>query len=170
MEMMLKVFRILTLFLMLFILSCEKSNTRSLEVGSSAPDFVLFSIDEKKFTLSDYKGKVVLLEFWATWCPSCRMAIPEIEALYERFTGRDFIVLSINIDDENAKEKVKNFLNEYNVSYPVLLDNGHVTRMYAVRGVPTIFVLDRQQRIAKKYLGYSPGLGELLAQEIESLL
>lgn len=166
-----KVLQILTVLLTLFVLSCEKSTTKSPDIGSEAPDFVLFSIDDKKFTLSDYKGKVVLLEFWATWCPPCRMSIPELETLHERFMDKDLVVLSINIDDgENGKERVKDFLREYNVSYPVLLDNGHVTRLYAVTSIPTIYILDRQQRIINKYMGYSPGLGELLAQEIQPLL
>ena len=93
-----------------------------------------------------------------------------MEALYQRFNDRSFVLLSISIDEGgDAVEKVRAFANEYNLSYPILMDNGDASRTYAVSSIPVVYLLDKKLRIVRKYPGYVPGLGEEIADQIEIL-
>jgi len=115
------------------------------------PDFTLTDVSGKTWKFSDLRGTVVLVNFWATWCPPCRKEIPDLEALYDRFSAQGFVVLGIS-DEEAAK--VEPFILERKVSFPVLLDRGHkINEMFVVEGIPKSFVYDRE--------------GELVAQSID---
>jgi peroxiredoxin len=104
-------------------------------------DFTLADIEGKPWTLSALRGKVVLVNFWATWCPPCRKEMPDLEALYGRFQGQGFVILAIS--DEDAS-KVKPFIAERNISYPILLDPGRkINELFEVGGIPKSFVYDR---------------------------
>ncbi len=165
-----------TLFLILVLsvmfLGCKKAEEPKQVAmpGQKAPNFVLRGIDGKRVSLDDFKGKVVLIEFWATWCPPCRASIPEMEALYKEFLGKDFELVGISIDDPADSSVVKEFVKEYNMPYPVALDDGKVSKTYGVVSIPTLYLLDRDHRIVKHYFGYSPGLKDTLAAEIRALL
>jgi peroxiredoxin len=109
------------------------------------PDFTLTDISGKTCTFSELRGKVVLVNFWATWCPPCRKEMPDLEALYERFSAKGFVVLGIS-DEEAAK--VEPFIRERKVSFPVLLDPGRkVNQMFVVEGIPKTFVYDREGKL-----------------------
>ena len=113
------------LTLITVLVSCQQQSGASLRVGEEAPAFKLKNLNGQTVSLSDFDGKVVMIEFWATWCPPCRESAPEMEALYQRFNDRSFVLLSISIDEGgDAVEKVRAFANEYNLSYPILMDNG----------------------------------------------
>lgn len=108
-------------------------------------DFTLKDLSGKSWTFSELRGKVVLVNFWATWCPPCRKEMPDLETLYERFGAKGFVVLGIS--DEKAKE-VKPFILEHKVSFPVLLDPGRkVNGMFVVEGIPKSFVYDREGKL-----------------------
>jgi peroxiredoxin len=108
-------------------------------------DFSLTDLDGKSWTLKDLRGKVVLLNFWATWCPPCRKEMPDLEALYLRFKDQGFVVLAIS--DEDAA-KVTPFLAERNITYPVLLDRGRkVNEQFQIEGIPKNFVFDREGKL-----------------------
>lgn len=108
-------------------------------------DFTLKDFSGKSWTFSELRGKVVLVNFWATWCPPCRKEMPDLETLYERFSAKGFVVLGIS-DEEAAK--VEPFVRERKVSFPVLLDPGRkVNEMYAVDGIPRSFVYDREGKL-----------------------
>ena len=108
-------------------------------------NFTLADLNGKKWTLKDLRGKVVLVNFWATWCPPCRKEMPDLETLYERFQGQGLVVLSIS--DETA-DKVKPFIAERKITYPVLLDKGRkVNEEFAVEGIPHSFVYDRSGKL-----------------------
>ncbi len=109
------------------------------------PDFTLADISGRRWTFSGLRGKVVLINFWATWCPPCRKEMPDLEALYERFRGRGFVVLAIS-DEEAAK--VEPFIRERKISFPVALDPSRkVNEMFVVEGIPKSFVYDRQGKL-----------------------
>jgi peroxiredoxin len=109
------------------------------------PDFSLTDIFGKTWTFSELRGKVVLVNFWATWCPPCRKEMPDLEALYKRFSAKGFVVLGIS--DEEAT-KVAPFIRERKVSFPVLLDPGRkVNAMFVVEGIPKSFVYDREGKL-----------------------
>ncbi len=108
-------------------------------------DFTLTDLQGKNWTLKDLRGKVVLVNFWATWCPPCRKEMPDLDALYQKFQGQGLVVLAIS--DEDAG-KVRPFVAERNISYPILLDPGRkVNGLFSVEGMPKSFVYDRDGKL-----------------------
>ena len=108
-------------------------------------DFTLVDLTGRSWHLRDLKGKVVLVNFWATWCPPCRKEMPDLQALYDKYKDRGFLVLSIS-DEETAK--VSPFIAERKISYPVLLDPGRkVNDAFVVEGIPKSFVYDREGKL-----------------------
>ncbi len=108
-------------------------------------DFTLTDLQGKAWHLQDLRGKVVLVNFWATWCPPCRKEMPDLDALYNKFKDQGFVVLAIS-DEESAK--VSPFIAEHKISYPVLLDSGRkVNDAFIVEGIPKSFVYDRNGKM-----------------------
>jgi len=118
-------------------------------------DFTLTDLDGKPWNLKDLKGKVVLLNFWATWCPPCRKEMPDLEMLYRRFGAQGLIILGI--DDEEA-ETVKPFIAQQGITYPVLLDPGRkVNTLFRIEGIPKTFVYDRDGKIVAQSIDMRTG-------------
>ncbi len=112
------------------------------QVTFRAPDLTLHALDRQQVSLSSLRGQAVLVNFWATWCVPCRAEMPEIQAAYQKYRARDFVVLAINIaEDENT---VARFVQEFNLTFPVLLDrDGAISKRYQVRALPTTYFIDR---------------------------
>ncbi|MGB8887546.1 MAG: TlpA disulfide reductase family protein [Candidatus Korobacteraceae bacterium] len=109
-------------------------------------NFTLTDLQGKTWTLKDLKGKVVLVNFWATWCPPCRKEMPDLEALYNRFQEQGFVILAVSEDEETAK--VGPFIAEHKITYPILLDPGSkVNNLFQVEGIPKSFVYDREGKL-----------------------
>ena len=108
-------------------------------------DFTLKDLTGKEWTLSQLRGKVVLVNFWATWCPPCRKEMPDLDALYNEFRARGLVILAIS-DEDTAK--VQPFIAEHKYTYPILLDPGDkVNKLMAVEGIPKSFVYDREGKL-----------------------
>jgi peroxiredoxin len=108
-------------------------------------DFTLTELDGKTWTLKEQRGKVVLLNFWATWCPPCRKEMPDLESLYQQFKDQGLVILAIS--DEGAG-KVKPFIADHKVTYPILLDPGRkVNELFQIEGIPKTFVYDRTGKL-----------------------
>jgi len=123
-----------------------------LETGGPAPDFDLEAADGTPVGLKDYRGDVVLLNFWATWCAPCRTEMPLLESTFESFRDQGFVVLGIDFDE--SAELVAAFGEELGLSFPLLLDpGGKIQHLYKVRGYPTTVVLDREGRIQAYHIG-----------------
>jgi len=115
-------------------------------IEKPAPDFVLKDVEGKQVRLSDYKGKVVLLEFTTTWCPYCRKIMPYLEKIHDRYSKKDFALISVYIQE--SKKKVKSYADKHKIPYKVLLDeNGKVAEAYSVVGVPELILVNRDGRI-----------------------
>ena len=133
---------------------------------SAAPDFTLQDISGKKVRLADLKGKVVMLEFWATWCPPCRAEIPAIERLHTQYGGKGLTILAIALD-EGGWDEVKAFVAERKISYPVLKGTEDVSTDYKIRLIPETVLIDKEGNIKKQYMG---GRYEKKKKEIKALL
>ena len=134
--------------------------------ATAAPDFALQDNSGKKVRLAELKGKVVLVEFWATWCPPCRDEIPVIERLHKLYGDKGLTVLAISMD-EGDWDEVKAFAKERKISYTVLKGTEDVSTEYMVRLIPATFLIDKEGKINKQYMG---GSNEALEQDIKALL
>jgi peroxiredoxin len=122
--------------------------------AQKAPDFSLTTIDGKTMRISDYKGKVVILDFWATWCPPCRAEIPFFIELMKQYNKEELQVLGIALDDIN---RVKNFYKQNGMDYPVAIADTNTPIAYGgIQGIPTTFVIDKEGYITQRYVGYRP--------------
>lgn len=131
---------------------CTKREAPAVE-GSLAPDFTLNDLSGRPVQLSSLKGKVVLLNFWATWCPPCREEIPSMFRLNQAMQGKPFQMLAVSID-EGGKDAVQAFFKKGGAALPALLDtDGKVARRYGTTGVPETFVIDAKGVIMKKIIG-----------------
>ena len=125
----------------------------SVEVGSRAPAFAAVTLDPqpKPVTLADYRGKVVLVNVWATWCPPCREEMPSMQALYEEYAPRGFEIVAVSIDDAGAEQKVRDFVKEFGLTFDVVHDPaGQIQKTYATTGVPENFVIGADGTVRKK--------------------
>lgn len=120
--------------------------------GNSAPDFTITAIDGKKLSLSDYRGKVVLLDFWATWCTPCRAEIPAFVEMQQKYGPQGFQVIGISMDDD--AKPVKEFAQKFSINYPVAVGDDKLAQSFGgVMGLPVNFIIDRDGRIVQKFLG-----------------
>jgi len=124
-----------------------------LQPGFPAPDFSLPGLDGKTVRLNDYKGKVVFLNIWATWCPPCREEMPSMERLYQELKGQDFEILAVSVDASGAKT-VAPFVKEHRLSFPVLLDpEGTMKPLYGTTGIPESFIINKEGGIEQVVIG-----------------
>lgn len=126
------------------------SNSTGLSVGLKAPDFELENLTGEKIKLSDFQGKKVMLNFWATWCPPCKAEIPDMQKFHLE-EGDDIVILAINIDTEND---VAGFAKQMNVTFPILLDKqNNVNKVYQIISIPTSYFIDEKGLIQNKHIG-----------------
>jgi len=138
-------------------------------VNSKAPDFSLKDAYGKSLSLSSLKGKVVLVNFWATWCPPCKAEMPSMNRLYNEIRSRGFEIVAISTD--NSISPVKDFLAKNRIDFPVLFDETKsVTRQYHVFSMPTTFLIDRGGMIVEKFYGEEDWTDPVIRKKIERLL
>jgi peroxiredoxin len=131
----------------------SKVGIQAIKSGKKAPNFRLEDLKGKKSELKHFIGKVVFLNFWATWCGPCKEEMPSIEALYQKFKGKDFVFLAISVDYE-GKNSVKEFIEKKHYTFPVLLDpKCKVFDLYEVKGIPTTILIDKNGSIVGKTTG-----------------
>ncbi len=137
--------------------------------GQAAPDFVLRSATGENLRLSEYRGDVVLINFWATWCGPCRQEMPLLDDLYGRYQRVGFNLLGINIDEDSRR--AMQMVQELGVNFPVLFDeNKEVSKLYEVEAMPVTILVDREGIVRHVHHGYKPGYEEKYLTEIRSLL
>lgn len=149
-----RIVAIVLLFSIITLTGCSRKEApQPAAEGKSAPDFTVQDLVGKETRLSDLKGKVVLVNFWATWCPSCREEVPSMAALNQLMVGKPFQMLAISID-QGGKEAVEAYFQQANTFLPAYLDsNRGIGKMYDITGVPETFVIDRKGVIIKKVIG-----------------
>ncbi|NJD56472.1 MAG: TlpA family protein disulfide reductase [Nitrospirae bacterium] len=169
-------FTFLIVSLCLGISSCGKKDGKSavessVQIGSAAPDFALKDIEGKDTALSSFRGKVVLLEFWATWCPPCKASIPEMLELQKKYHERGFTVIGVSLDtDPDAAAKVARFSSDNRIVYPLLIADDSVPAAYQVMSIPTSFLISRDGTVIASYVGYFDGYSKKVSADIEKHL
>jgi peroxiredoxin len=145
-----------TYFIVMGVISLSMSTASAAKVGDLAPNFTLKSTTGANFRLSELRGEVVMINFWATWCPPCRQEMPVLEKLYSRYRNLGFQLLGVSIDEKSAK--AKNMAKRLKVNYPILFDSAKsVSELYDVDAMPTTVMVDRDGRVRHIYRGYLPG-------------
>ena len=146
-----------------------RSSPRRRRTGA---DFTLRDLGNKEVSLSDYKGKVVLVNFWATWCGPCKVEMPHLDKMDAEFESRGFEVLSISTDDARAASMVKPFIKKNGYQFTVLLDKttAVVSKYNPAKTLPYTAIIDRDGRIAHVHMGYNPGDEKKMREEILALL
>lgn len=145
----------ITLISILFALTLT-FQAQAQELSGPAPNFALKTIDGKTARLSDYKGQVVMLNFWASWCGPCREEMPLLEKIYTTYKKAGFVLLGVTIDEKVAD--AKGFLSKSPVSFPILLDSqGKTADLYNNRAMPSSYFIDRKGNLAYLHKGYRPG-------------
>jgi len=137
--------------------------------GQQAPDFALKSSSGENLRLSEYRGDVVMINFWATWCGPCRQEMPLLDELYTRYQRVGFNLLGVNIDDDSRR--AMKMIDELGVNFPVLFDaRKEVSKLYAVDAMPVTVLVDREGKVRHVHHGYKPGYEEKYLDQIRSLL
>jgi len=136
------------------------------EKGGDVYDITVRTIDGKILKLSDYRGRVIIVDFWATWCKPCRKSIPDFNRLQEEF-GDSLLILGLSKDD--SPEDVKAFMREIPINYPVAMATRKLEDKFGgILGLPTAFLIDKNGRVVKKFLGYRPY--RVWKENVENLL
>jgi len=137
--------------------------------GGLAPDFTLKSRGGENIKLSELRGEVVMLNFWASWCGPCRQEMPLLDALHERYKAMGFRLLGVNVDEDS--DSAKRLLEEVPVSFTILFDpKNRLADLYAIEAMPTTILIDRDGRRRYVHLGYLPGVEQDYEREIRELI
>ncbi|MBR9976919.1 MAG: TlpA family protein disulfide reductase [Bacteroidetes bacterium] len=137
--------------------------------STSAPDFELTSVDGGSITLADYEGKVLMLNFWATWCGPCKKEIPDFIEIQDAFRDRGLEILGVSLDDPKHVAAVADFVRDHGINYDVVYGNGDIAQAYGgVRSIPTTFLINRSGEIVSSEVGLRPKSAWI--SEIEALL
>ena len=141
--------------LLLWVSACTPGELRPPQVGDPAPEFQAVSLDgERIVALSDYAGKTILVNLWATWCAPCRLETPYLQSVYEENKDRGLMVVGVSVDSPSALDSVRDFLEEMGVTYDILLDPNMVsTDVFAAIGLPASFLIDTEGVVRYTRLG-----------------
>jgi peroxiredoxin len=146
----------------------ERSGPR---VGTGAPDFEAARLDGPKLHMADLRGQIVLLDFWATWCPPCQKSLPALQKLHERYRDTDVRVITVNQDHADDREAlVRNFMTRRKYDFPVLLDEGDVAGAYNVQSLPTTVIVGPDGQVRKVEIGIHGQTADQIAAHLGELI
>jgi len=158
------------------LLSTDKSGSTTAglipapQKGFLAPDFTLETLDGESVTLSDLRGRALLVNFWATWCPPCRAEMPAFQKAYRDYEEQGFMIVAVNATLQDNPTDIIAFVEEYGLSFPIVLDNnGAVNQLYQVRSLPTSFFINKEGIISEVVIG-GPIAEALIRSRIEELI
>ncbi|MGD8784554.1 MAG: TlpA disulfide reductase family protein [Thioalkalispiraceae bacterium] len=137
--------------------------------GAPAPDFTLKSRSGKNLRLSDFRGQVVMLNFWASWCGPCRTEMPILENFYKRYSKLGFVILGVNTESDTSKANA--YLRDIKVSFPILYDtSSKVSKLYNIKAMPTTVMIDRNGKMRFLHQGYKAGYEKDYKKQIKKLI
>ena len=149
-----KIWLVLAFVLLFFLMPTGDSSAAEIKQGYPAPNFELSTLDGKTVELKDYKGKKVILNFWASWCAPCRTEMPVLQKFYDK-KNEEVVLLSVNLTKEDkSKDTVKKFVSDKNLTFPIPLDErGEVSDLYQVISLPTTYFIDKNGILKQKVIG-----------------
>ncbi|MGH7997487.1 MAG: TlpA family protein disulfide reductase [Opitutaceae bacterium] len=148
--------------------ACAAEGAMSAPDRTPAPAWALPDLQGTSVTSNQFKGKVVVLDFWATWCPPCRAEIPGLESLYRQYADKGLVIVGISLD-QDGPAKVKAFVKQHGLTYPIVMGNEQVSSNYGgIDAIPTTFVINRKGAIAAMHVGYTDR--DVFEKEIKPLL
>lgn len=151
---------VLALLFTLFLVHGCDSKSGKVVIGREAPNFTYLGLDGKTREIKEFRGKVVILRFWADWCPHCAVEMPIIEKAYQEMKDRGLIVIAVNV--KQTEPKVRAFISKFNLSYPIALDQeGKISDKYEVKGLPVNYVINRQGILKELIVGAITDVGML---------
>ncbi|MEO0136512.1 MAG: TlpA disulfide reductase family protein [candidate division WOR-3 bacterium] len=150
---------------LIFTLFCTKEKSGTSDIKGN--DFTLKSLQGEEYTLSKLKGRVVIVDFWATWCPPCRREIPHLVALYEKHKDKGLLILGVSAED---KQTLATFARENNINYPILLGNNEVFQRFGVHSIPHTLFIDKKGNVRKTQIGYADELIPVFEALLDTLL
>jgi len=139
------------------------------EVGKPAIAFSLKTPEGKEVTLESLKGRIVVLDFWATWCGPCKLAMPTLQKLHEKYAGKPVSIIGVNCMEQDPEEAVK-YTKKEKFTYMQLLGGDDLATAYGVSGIPTLIVIDAKGNVLGSEIGFSPELEMKLSAEIDEAL
>ena len=164
---MLKTFRSLVVVFGLLGLMVSPAGASS--ISGKAPEFTLKSRSGQNLRLSDYRGQVLLINFWASWCGPCRQEMPLLEDLYKRYGKLGFTILGVNVDTDSTK--ANNYLRDISVTFPIMYDTTNaVSKSYNVNAMPTTVIVDRNGNMRFLHQGYKPGYERDYKKQVVQLI
>ncbi|MDF1527038.1 MAG: TlpA disulfide reductase family protein [bacterium] len=141
------------MLLALIIAGCSKGDSGE-DLSKGAPDFTLAAVDGSMVSISDYRGKVVLVDFWATWCPPCLEMIPILSRLHKKYSDKGLVVLGVSLDNEGL-EMLGTFVHEKMIPYKIVMGDKKIGSAFGgVSSIPTLYMVDRNGRLVRKLTGY----------------
>jgi peroxiredoxin len=152
------------------VVATEKGNQTLPKLAEpfAAPDFTLKGEDGKTYRLKDYRGKVVILNFWATWCPPCREEMPSMERAWQIIKDKGIVILAVNVGED--ADTIFEFTGQYPVTFPLPMDiNGEVIKQYPIRGLPTTYIIDPAGRATHRAVGSREWDDPVLLQQLEEM-
>lgn len=152
-----------------YLLACCGVTMAADAPNGPAPDFTLKSAAGENLRLSDLRGEVVMINFWASWCGPCRQEMPLLDELYTQYKPLGFTILGVNVEEDS--QKAKDLLKSIPVSFPVLFDNeSKVSRLYDVVAMPSTVLVDRNGNMRFLHHGYKPGYEEQYQEQVRALI
>lgn len=148
---------------------CAVAYAAPIAPGALAPDFTLRTLSGPNLRLQEQRGRVVLVNFWATWCPPCRQEMPHLSKLYDKYGSSGFVLVGVNVDDD--ARKAVDLATRLGLKFPVALDTDKkVSRGYDVSAMPSTVLIDREGRVRYVHRGYRDGFEDTYEQQIRGLL
>jgi peroxiredoxin len=153
----------------LLLCACALSPVSAADAPPAAPDFTLKSNSGENLKLSELRGQVVLINFWASWCGPCRKEMPLLDQLYQQYKPLGFTVLGVNVEEDS--NQARSLLSKVPVTFPVVFDGTNsVSKMYNVVAMPTTVIVDRNGKVRYLHKGYLPGYEDAYQQQVRTLL
>lgn len=152
-----------------FALLAPVSSYAVLQKGQPAPPLKVTTLSGQNVTLANYKGYVLLVDFFATWCPPCKEAVPELVSLGGKYRKQGLQILGLSLDEGGVKQ-VRDFAAEKKINYPVALVGDDLTVSYGVRSLPTLFLINKKGVVVEKFQGFSDETGKAIETAVKKLL